>query len=135
MRYFLALIFFLFAYNCKAATVWVEDKVFYQAPVMKTKQELQKGLMFVKQLPQDQGMLFDFGEARKISMWMKNTYISLDMLFIDCALKIVDIHENTKPLSLELITAVAPVCYVLEINGGEVKSHDIQVGDHVKLIQ
>ena len=89
MRYFLALIFFLFAYNCKAATVWVEDKVFYQAPVMKTKQELQKGLMFVKQLPQDQGMLFDFGEARKISMWMKNTYISLDMLFIDCALKIV----------------------------------------------
>ena len=60
--------------------------------------------MFVKQMPLNQGMLFDFREDENVAMWMKNTRISLDMIFIDCDYKISDIYKNAKPFSLTKIT-------------------------------
>lgn len=64
-------------------------------------------------------------------MWMKNTYIPLDMLFIGCDWKVVDIYENAKPLSLRRIGSSKPFCYVLEINGGNVLAAGIATGDGV----
>ena len=141
MRYFMfclcvlmaVILCFYFKDKSYDVEVTVENKVVYTAPVMKTRRELAKGLMFVKEMPKNRGMLFDFNGYKNVSMWMKNTYIPLDMLFIDCKRKIVDIFENAKPLSLDIIKPRGKVCYVLEINGGEAKAHDIHIGDAVKI--
>ena len=74
--------------------------------------------MFRQRLPEDRGMLFDFGEPRPVSMWMKNTYIPLDMLFIRADGTIAYIAENTVPKSLDTIGISEPVLAVLELAGG-----------------
>jgi uncharacterized protein len=90
-----------------------------------------RGLMFRQRLPEDRGMLFDFGSPRKVSMWMKNTYISLDMLFIREDGTIVYIAENTVPKSLDTIGVNEPVVAVLELVGGSAKRLGIRSGDTV----
>jgi uncharacterized membrane protein (UPF0127 family) len=77
-----------------------------------------RGLMFVRALPADWGMLFVYARPRPISMWMKNTFIPLDMVFIDAEGTVVDVAANTEPGSLKSITAKAPAVAVLEINAG-----------------
>jgi len=84
-----------------------------------------KGLMFRASLPEDQGMLFVFLGDRPVTMWMKNTLIPLDMLFIDDAGKIMGIFENTKPFSLKAIGPASGTTQVLELKGGTVKKHGI----------
>ena len=75
--------------------------------------------MYIKKpLPNDTGMLFDFGHNAKHNMWMKNTYVSLDILFIREDGTISNIETNTEPLSLKSISAIEPVTYVLELNAG-----------------
>ena len=76
-------------------------------------------------------MLFDFHSMRPVQMWMKNTLIPLDMLFVTESGALVQIERNTSPHSLDLITAVEPVRYVVEINGGEAQSLEITVGDRM----
>jgi hypothetical protein len=93
------------------------------------RQEL--GLMFETRLPADEGMLFPQTEPRIVSMWMKNTYIPLDMLFIDSRGRIVCLLANTRPQSLDILSCPKPVMAVLEIGGGEAAEHDIKVGDQV----
>jgi len=93
------------------------------------RQEL--GLMYVRSLPSDAGMLFPQPEPLIMSMWMKNTLIPLDMLFIDGHGRIVCLLEQTKPESLDILTCNKPVKAVLEINGGEAHKRGIQVGDRV----
>lgn len=90
----------------------------FSVEIMRTSEERSKGLMFRKYLPPDAGMLFDFGNPRPVSMWMKNTYIPLDMLFISKDGVVHTIAENTKPHSTEIISSNSQVKYVLEINGG-----------------
>ena len=87
--------------------------------------------MYRRELKSDHGMLFDFGSTRRISMWMKETYIPLDMLFIDAAGVVTFIAERTTPLSLDYITAPQPVRAVLELNGGTASRYGIAVGDRV----
>jgi uncharacterized membrane protein (UPF0127 family) len=77
-----------------------------------------RGLMFVQHLDDDQGMLFIYPATQEISMWMKNTYIPLDMVFIDSGGKVVHVVANTKPHSLESITSTKPVLAVLELKAG-----------------
>jgi uncharacterized protein len=89
------------------------------------------GLMFVTQLPSDEGMLFPEDQPKIMSMWMKNTLIPLDMLFIDTRGKIVCLLANAKPESLEILSCDKPVKAVLEIGGGEAGRRDIKVGDTV----
>ena len=92
----------------------------------------QTGLMHRDHLPENAGMLFDYQREQSVQMWMKDTLISLDMLFIDGNGRIVHIVENTEPGSEKLIESGRPVRAVLELNGGSVKRYGIQVGDQVR---
>src|SRR5690606_15746181 len=96
-----------------------------------TPEEKATGLMHRKHLPDGQGMLFDFSPAQQVSMWMKNTYISLDMIFIGSNGRIVRIAENTEPLSTRIISSRRPVKGVLEVIGGTAKKYGIATGDRV----
>ncbi len=91
----------------------------------------ERGLMFRQRLPQDRGMLFDFGKPQPVSMWMKNTYISLDMLFIRSDGSIAYVAENTVPQSLDVIGVREPVRGVLELAGGTAKRMGLRAGDLV----
>ncbi|MCW5192406.1 DUF192 domain-containing protein, partial [Burkholderia cenocepacia] len=70
-----------------------------------TEQEKETGLMYRKQLADGKGMLFDFTPEQEVSMWMKNTYISLDMIFIRADGRILRIAENTEPMSTKIISS------------------------------
>ncbi|QLH06232.1 DUF192 domain-containing protein [Nitrosopumilus ureiphilus] len=99
--------------------------------------ELQKqinGLMFRQNLDWDSGMLFVYDSEKKRSFWMKNTLISLDMLFIDEDFRIIDIKENVPPCIIESCpnyTSNMPAKYVLEVNGGFTMTNNIEIGDLV----
>ena len=96
-------------------------------------EELSKGLMYRESLAENSGMIFDLSNvSNKIAMWMKNTKISLDMLFVNANGKIFFIHENAKPMSEELIIAPEPATFVIELNAGDVKKHGIKVGDFIQ---
>jgi hypothetical protein len=101
--------------------VWVADSPRRQA----------QGLMFVRTLPALRGMLFVHESPKPISMWMKNTYIPLDMVFIDARGHIQQIIEQTKPHSLALISSKEPALAVLEIAGGEAKRLGLHAGQRV----
>ena len=108
-------------------TVWLADTPRRQA----------QGLMFVRSLPELRGMLFVHPAPQPISMWMKNTYIPLDMVFIDSKGRIQQIVEQTRPHSLDLIQSKAPALAVLEIAGGEAKRlgiHPGQLVSHAALV-
>ena len=97
-----------------------------------TPERSQQGLMFVRELPPDRGMLFPLANERVMSMWMKNTYIPLDMLFIGRDGRIMSIAADTTPLSTAIIDSGAPVYGVLELRGGESRRRGIRVGDRVR---
>src|SRR5215470_11020814 len=96
-----------------------------------TPEEQAKGLMFRRELPEGQGMLFDFHHEQPTSFWMKNTYVPLDMIFIRGDGRILRISENTVPLSEALVPSGGPVRAVLEVNGGTAKKLGIAPGDRV----
>ncbi|SIQ79291.1 hypothetical protein SAMN05880590_107203 [Rhizobium sp. RU35A] len=98
-------------------------------------QQRQQGLMYRTEMAEDRGMLFDFGGARDVSMWMRNTLLPLDMLFIDAAGRVVNIHQGAVPLSEAIISSGGPVNYVLELKGGVVASRGIAIGDRVESAQ
>lgn len=77
-----------------------------------------RGLMFVRSLPLTTGMLFVYDGSDYLSMWMKNTYISLDIVFARSDGRIASIARNTEPLSLRSIASTEPTRYVLELNAG-----------------
>lgn len=103
----------------------------FSVEVMSSPSERAKGLMFRQSLPADQGMLFDFAENVTIRMWMKNTYIPLDMIFIDDTGTIIDIAENTVPHSTEIISSAAPARYVLEVIAGSSARINARIGDRI----
>jgi uncharacterized membrane protein (UPF0127 family) len=96
-----------------------------------TEEEKQNGLMHRKELPDGKGMLFDFSPEQQISMWMKNTYISLDMIFIRADGRILRIAENTEPLSTKIISSGGLAKGVLEVIAGTAQKYGIQPGDRV----
>ena len=101
--------------------VWVAD----------TPARSEQGLMFVRDLPADRGMVFPFEPARVVSFWMKNTYIELDMLFIAADGRVVKIIERAPPLRLDLLSSGVPVGAVLELRGGEAGILGLKLGDQV----
>lgn len=94
-------------------------------------EEITTGLMNRKSMDADAGMLFDFGQPREAAMWMKNTLIPLDMLFMDPNGKIIAIARETVPGSLRTISPGVPVKSVLELNGGRAAELGIEPGDEV----
>jgi uncharacterized protein len=96
-----------------------------------TEQEKETGLMYRKELADGKGMLFDFSPEQQVSMWMKNTYISLDMIFIRADGRILRIAENTEPESTRIIPSGGLAKGVLEVIAGTAKKYGIQPGDRV----
>jgi len=96
-----------------------------------TDEERAKGLMYRKELPDGRGMLFDFQREQPVSMWMKNTFIPLDMIFIARDGRIVRIAENTEVQSERIISSGAPVIAVLEVIAGTARKYGIAPGDRV----
>jgi uncharacterized membrane protein (UPF0127 family) len=101
--------------------VWLADTAPRQA----------QGLMFVRSLPEQRGMLFVYQSPKTITMWMKNTYIPLDMVFIDDRGRIQSIVEKATPHSLSTISSGKPALAILEIGGGEAKRLGLKPGQHV----
>ena len=109
-------------------------QVVVSAELALTPAEREKGLMFRKFLSPNHGMLFVFPVPEKTQFWMKNTYIPLDMLFIDKDNKIVYIVKNAKPLNESLLGPEnKPVKYVLEVPGNFADKYGIRVGSKVKI--
>jgi uncharacterized protein len=90
------------------------------------------GLMFRTEMAADRGMLFDYDREQPVSMWMKNTFISLDMLFIRADGRIANIAEWTTPRSLDEVASKGPVKAVLELNGGTAARLGLKAGDRVR---
>ena len=88
-----------------------------------------KGLMYIENLPINHGMLFKFDSPRVASMWMKNTQISLDILFVDENQTITKVHSKARPFNLNKIKSNNKVKWVLEMNGGLAKELNIKTGD------
>jgi uncharacterized protein len=101
--------------------VWVAD----------TPARARQGLMFVSDLPEGRGMVFPLASPRVETMWMKNTYIELDMLFIGADGHVTKIIERAHPMSTDMLSSDTPVSAVLELQGGEVAKLGLKVGDTV----
>src|ERR1700759_2291755 len=96
-----------------------------------TEEEKTTGLMYRKELADGKGMLFDFSPEQEVSMWMKNTYISLDMIFIRADGRILRIAQNTEPMSTKIIPSGGLAKGVLEVVAGTAQKYGIAPGDRV----
>ena len=103
----------------------------FQVEVARTNEQRTQGLMCRKTLPERGGMLFDFKVDQPVYMWMKNTLIPLDMVFIRADGSIARIAAMTTPLSTETISSGEPVRAVLEIAGGEARRQGLKAGDKI----
>ena len=90
----------------------------FTVEVATTPVQMEQGLMFRQSLARDAGMIFDFGAPVMATMWMKNTLIPLDMLFVDAQGHVIGIHDRAVPQSLDTIAAPGPARAVIELNGG-----------------
>lgn len=104
----------------------------FQVEIVTTPEEMALGLMFRRELAADAGMLFVYEEARETAFWMQNTFLPLDMLFINEDGSIRHIAERTVPLSTASVPSQGPVRAVLEINGGTSERLGISIGDRVR---
>ena len=99
--------------------------------VAKTPEQRARGLMFRKQLSARRGMLFNFGRDQEIRMWMKDTLVPLDMIFIESDGRIRRIEQNAAPKSLRVISSGGPARAVLEVKAGTARKFGISIGDRV----
>lgn len=99
--------------------------------IVRTPEQRARGLMFREKLAELEGMLFLFDRQEVQSFWMENTYIPLDMIFIDERMQVAGIVENAEPLTTISRKVNAPSRYVLEVNGGFCRRHGIGKGTKV----
>jgi len=109
-----------------------KGKTTFNVEVADTPQLRQRGLMFRRELPADQGMLFDFGKPRPVQMWMKNTYVPLDMIFIRADGTVIGIGADTVPLSEDTVGVAEPVKGVLEVVAGTAARIGLKPGDRIR---
>ena len=103
----------------------------FKVEVAKTVEERRTGLMYRKKLYNNEGMLFIFPREKIIQLWMKNTYIPLDVIFISKNKVIVDIKKNMEKLSETIVKSKVKSKYALEFNAGLINKLDIEIGDKV----
>ena len=103
----------------------------FNVEVAKTIEERRTGLMYRKKLLNNEGMLFIFPREKIIQLWMKNTYIPLDVIFISENKVIVDIKKNMEKLSETIVKSKVKSRYALEFNAGLINKLDIEIGDKV----
>ena len=106
----------------------------FKFEVAKSEAERRKGLMYRKELAANRGMIFVYPEDKVNSMWMRNTYISLDMLFLSVDNKVVGVIENVPMLNEEVRKVEQPSRYVVELAAGAAKANKIQVGSIAKYV-
>jgi uncharacterized membrane protein (UPF0127 family) len=104
----------------------------FNVEVMRDDAGRSRGLMFRRHMAADHGMLFDFEREEPVTMWMKNTYLPLDMVFIRPDGTISRIAADTEPLSTAIIPSGSPVSAVLELNAGTTAKLGIQPGDRIE---
>ena len=109
--------------QCIGVDVWIAN----------TPDRRSRGLMFVRHMEEHEGMLFLFGRSRTISMWMKNTFIPLDMVFIRSDETVASVAGPTTPESTRSIRSREPVSRVLELNGGFAQRHDLSPDQRIWL--
>ena len=108
---------------------------YFHGEIAKTPAQLRKGLMFRKHpLKRDEGMLFHF-KTKNNTLWMKNTYIPLDMIFLSEDFKVIGYIQDVEPLTLTSRSINKPSTYVLEMNGNSVSVHNISIGDTISFIE
>lgn len=95
-------------------------------------EEIQYGMMYRKHMEDNTGMLFFMPDERPQSFWMKNTYVSLDLIYINRDMEIVSMQENAEPLNERSLPSTYPALYVLEVKGGHAANHGIRPGMKVK---
>jgi uncharacterized protein len=103
----------------------------FTVEIASTRRQHTQGLMFRRRMDANAGMLFVYRREAPVSMWMRNTYIPLDMLFVRADGKIAHIAQRTTPHSLQTISSTEPVKSVLELNAGTVARLKIRIGDQV----
>jgi len=116
-------------------TIYIQDKPFL-AEIADTPEKLSKGLMFRQKIKDDYGMLFVFSDEDYRSFWMKNTLISLDIIFLNQEQQIVDMFLSVPPCRSDpcpSYTSNSPARFVLEINGGLAKKLELEIGDKIFL--
>ncbi|NSZ19479.1 DUF192 domain-containing protein [Agrobacterium vitis] len=110
------------------------DPILLTVELAKTRAQRARGLMYRNHLPVGHGMLFSYRPARVVQMWMRNTVIPLDILFIDGHGRIEQVIANARPTSDTIITSAVPVRYVLEINGGSAQDLNVKAGDRIDFL-
>lgn len=109
------------------------QEIIFQVELATTHEQQMRGLMFRQNMALDHGMFFIFDQDQTGSFWMKNTYIPLDIFYIDAKGQILSIVQNATPLSEESLRAEKPYRYVLELNGGVAKKYSFKPQDKVEL--
>ena len=104
----------------------------YQIEIANTHRQRRRGLMHRRHMPAEHGMLLDFKKQRQVSIWMKNTLIPLDIIFINAAGIITKIINHAEPESTKLMSSDVAVRAVLELNAGQVFENSISVGDQLR---
>lgn len=104
----------------------------FTVEIAATSDQRGQGLMNRREMADEAGMLFDFGTTRRVYMWMKDTYLPLDMLFLGADGAIVSITPDTVPLSEAIIDSHEPVRFVIELNAGAAKTLGLSVGDRAE---
>ncbi|KAB1076293.1 DUF192 domain-containing protein [Methylobacterium planeticum] len=104
----------------------------FAVEVMRDDASRARGLMFRRHMAADHGMLFDFGQTLPVNMWMKNTYLPLDMVFIRADGTVARVAADAEPLSTRVIPSGEPVLSVLELNAGTAAKLGIRAGDRVE---
>ncbi|HUU25425.1 MAG TPA: DUF192 domain-containing protein [Methyloceanibacter sp.] len=103
----------------------------YTVEIATTNGERATGLMFRRSLPEDAGMIFIYDPPQQVSMWMRNTYIPLDMVFITAEGRVRRVEANTEPFSTDVINSGGAVAAVLELNAGQAAKTGVRPGDQV----
>lgn len=132
--FFFSLFFSLNAFSSELVIQTKEKTYVYQTDIADTPYKQQLGLMFQRELPDNYGMTFLFERPLVLKMWMKNTYLSLDMIFFDENGVITHIHKNVEPFSEKLISSQVPAKGVIEVIAGTADEKNIQIGDKIKVI-
>ncbi len=129
----LLVVIYFVSKNKTAEIFFPKQNVIIKARLAQTPLQQAQGLMKVKFLPEDEGMLFIFSNEASRSFWMKNTYIPLDLIFISKDKKIVEIKSNFEPCfkgeKCPLYKSQQKAKYVLEVNGGFCEKYQIKEGD------
>jgi uncharacterized protein len=107
------------------------QKYNFTVEIADTNEQRQRGLMYRQEMAADAGMIFDFGTSKRVQMWMENTVLPLDMLFVDRAGIVRGVKQNAVPYSRDIIDSVTAVKYVIELNAGAAAKLGLKAGDMV----